>query len=157
MGEVAVLLDEQKKQVVPPSTYIPIWVPVPSAAGKIVRAKEQVEVKKDESKSETSGKDTDSNGKKVLEIPSVEKIEKEVEALAPKIAEPQVMETGLTPMMKKLDVDGKHQKDEVTEKLSKGTESSDVPKPKRERKKSKSKGGDGGDVATILASSAKEE
>merc|ERR1719233_529795 len=156
--EVAVLLDEQKKHLVPPSTYIPIWVPVPSAAEKIARAKEQVEVKKDESKSETSGKDTDSNGKKGLEIPSsVEKIEKEVEALAPKIAELQVMETGLTPMMKKLDVDGKHRKDEVTEKLSKSSESSDVPKPKRERKKSKSKGGDGGDVATIVASSAKEE
>merc|ERR1712181_204861 len=67
--EVAVLLDEQKKHLVPPSTYIPIWVPVPSAAEKIARAKEQVEAQKDESKSETSGKDTDSNGKKVLEIP----------------------------------------------------------------------------------------
>merc|ERR1719233_1787058 len=43
------------------------------------------------------------------------------------------------------------------ETLSKSTESSDVPKPKRERKKSKSKGGDGGDVATIAALSAKEE
>merc|ERR1719357_1216994 len=30
--EVSVLLDEQKKPLVPPSTYIPIWVPVPSPA-----------------------------------------------------------------------------------------------------------------------------
>merc|ERR1719370_1128906 len=40
--EVAVLLDEKKKHLVPPSTYIPIWIPVPSPAEKIARAKEQV-------------------------------------------------------------------------------------------------------------------
>ena len=77
--EVAVLLDEQKKHLEPPSTYIPIWVPVPSPAEKIARAKEEVGMKKDESKSETSGKDTDSNGKKVLEVPHVKESEKEVE------------------------------------------------------------------------------
>merc|ERR1719376_1241920 len=115
--EVSVLLDEQKKPLVPPSTYIPIWVPVPSPAEKIARAKEQVEMKKDESKSKTSGKDTDSNGKKVLETPSVEEIGKEVETPAPKIAELQAVETGLTPIMKKLTVDGKHQGEEVAENL----------------------------------------
>merc|ERR1719427_149028 len=155
--EVAALLDEQKKHLVPPSTYLPIWVPVPSAAEKIARAKEQVEIQKDESKSETSGKDTDSNGKKVSETPSVEEIEKEVETPAPKIAELQAVETGLTPIMKKLAVDGKYQGDEGTEKSTKSSESSDVPKPKRERKKSKSKSGDGGDVASIVAVSPNEE
>jgi len=155
--EVAVLLDEQKKHLVPPSTYIPIWVPVPSAAEKIARAKEQVVIKKDESKSETSGKDTDSNGKKVSEFPSVEDIGKEVETPAPKVAELQAVETGLTPIMKKLAVDGKDQGDEGTEKLTKNSESSDVPKPKRERKKSKSKGGDGGDAAAIGAVSPIEK
>ena len=39
--EVAVLLDEQKKHLEPPSTYIPIWIPVPSPAEKIARAKEE--------------------------------------------------------------------------------------------------------------------
>ena len=90
--EVAVLLDEQKKHLEPPSTYIPIWVPVPSPAEKIARAKEEVGMKKDESKSETSGKDTDSNGMKVLE--NVKETEKEAEAQAPKIAELQAGETG---------------------------------------------------------------
>merc|ERR1719402_1525741 len=113
--EVSVLLDEQKKPLVPPSTYIPIWVPVPSPAEKIARAKEQVEMKKDESKSETSGKDTDSNGKKALEVPNVKETEKEVEAQAPKVAELKAGETGLTPTMKKLKVDGKHQGEEVAE------------------------------------------
>merc|ERR1712179_235329 len=139
--EVAVLLDEQKKHLEPPSTYIPIWVPVPSPAEKIARAKEEVGMKKDESKSETSGKDTDSNGMKVLE--NVKETEKEVEAQAPKIAELKAGETGLTPTMKKLKVDGKHEVEGV-ENLSKSIESNEVPKPKRERKKSKSKCGDGG-------------
>merc|ERR1719357_1138669 len=149
--EVSVLLDEQKKPLVPPSTYIPIWVPVPSPAEKIARAKEQVEMKKDESKSETSGKDTDSNGKKALEVPHVKETEKEVEAQAPKVAELKARETGLTPTMKKLKVDGKHQGEEVAENLPKSIETSEVPKPKRERKKSKSKGGDGGDAASTVA------
>merc|ERR1719357_2182474 len=146
--EVSVLLDEQKKHLVPPSTYIPIWVPVPSPAEKIARAKEQVEMKKDESKSETSGKDTDSNGKKVLEVPHVKESEKE--AQAPQVAELKAGETGLTPTMKKLKVDGKHQGEEVAENLPKSTESSEIPKPKRERKKSKSKCGDGGDAASAV-------
>merc|ERR1711875_105189 len=63
--EVGNLLAEVKKPLEPPASYIPIWVPVPSPAEKIARAKKQVEIAKDESKSETSGKDTDSNGKKV--------------------------------------------------------------------------------------------
>merc|ERR1711970_800273 len=149
--EVTVLLDEQKKPLVPPSTYVPIWVPVPSPAEKIARAKEQIEMKKDESKSETSGKDTDSNGKKALEVPHGKETEKEVEAQAPKIAELKAGETGLTPTMKKLKVDGKYEVEGVTENLSKSIESKEVPKPKRERKKSKSKGGDGGDTAASVA------
>merc|ERR1712179_413817 len=111
--EVAVLLDEQKKHLEPPSTYIPIWVPVPSPAEKIARAKEEVGMKKDESKSETSGKDTYSNGMKILE--NIKETEKEVEAQAPKIAELKAGETGLTPTMKKLKVDGKYEVDGVTE------------------------------------------
>merc|ERR1712183_726143 len=47
--------------------------------------------------------------------------------------------------------------DEGTEKLTKSSESSDVPKPKRERKKSKSKSGDGGDAASTKAVSPNEE
>merc|ERR1712002_899902 len=65
--EVDCLLAEQKKPLAPPSTYIPIWVPVASPEERIARAKEQVtvvEVDKDESESETSEKDVDSNGKK---------------------------------------------------------------------------------------------
>merc|ERR1719370_2373497 len=64
---------------------------------------------------------------------------------------------GLTPTMKKLKVDGKHEVQEVTEKLPKSIESNEVPKPKRERKKSKSKGGDGGDTAASVAVPACEE
>merc|ERR1719268_169525 len=108
-------------------------------------------MKKDESKSETSGKDTDSNGKRVFEVPHVKESEKEVEAQAPKIAELKAGETGLTPTMKKLKVDGKHEVEGVTENLSKSIESKEVPKPKRERKKSKSKSGDGGDTAASVA------
>merc|ERR1719369_1018520 len=100
-------------------------------------------------KSETSGKDTDSNGMKVLE--NVKETEKEVEAQAPKIAELQAGETGLTPTMKKLKVDGKNEVEGVAENLSKSIESNEVPKPKRERKKSKSKCGDGGDTAGSVA------
>merc|ERR1719369_1627537 len=100
-------------------------------------------------KSETSGKDTDSNGMKVLE--NVKETEKEVEAQAPKIAELQAGETGLTPTMKKLKVDGKNEVEGVAENLSKSIESNEVPKPKRERKKSKSKCGDGGDTAASVA------
>jgi len=147
--EVAALLDEQKKHLEPPSTYIPIWVPVPSPAERIARAKEEVGMKKDESKSETSGKDTDSNGMKILE--NVKENEKEVEAQAPKITELKAGETGLTPTMKKLKVDGKHEVEGVTENLSKSIESNVVPKPKRERKKSKSKSGDGGDTVASVS------
>merc|ERR1719369_1803408 len=92
-------------------------------------------------KSETSGKDTDSNGMKCLE--NEKETEKEAEAQAPKIAELKAGETGLTPTMKKLKVDGKNEVEGVAEKLPKSIESNEVPKPKRERKKSKSKGGDG--------------
>merc|ERR1712212_278640 len=158
--EVTVLLDEKKKHLVPPSTYIPIWIPVPSPAEKIARAKEQVENKKDESKSETSGKDTDSNGKKVLETPAKE-TEKVVEAPAPQIEElkGQAVETGLTPIMKKLNVDGKPPVKEIMSEKVKSMESSEGPKPKRKRKKSKSKGESVGDTASSaeVAAASNEE
>merc|ERR1719402_1617021 len=158
--EVSVLLDEQKKHLVPPSPYIPIWVPVPSPAEKIARAKEQVEMKKDESKSETSGKDTDSNGKKVLETPAKEN-EKVVEAPAPQIEElkGQAVETGLTPIMKKLNVDGTPPVKEIVSEKVKTMESSEGPKPKRERKKSKSKGESVADAASSaeVAAASNEE
>merc|ERR1712025_758377 len=135
--EVTGLLNEQKKPLEPPSTYIPIWVPVPSPAEKIARAKEQVvangEKNKEESKSETSGKDTDTNGKKVDQvIPTLKMNSNQVE-------------TGLTPVMKKMNLEGN---DEVVDrsnvkKLS--VETTDVPKPKRKRKKSKSKCGEEGE------------
>merc|ERR1712181_107176 len=99
--EVESLLTEQKTPLVPPSSYIPIWVPVSSPAEKIARAKEQLkesgEVDKEVSKSETSGKDTDSNGKKTEGLTSVVKA-------VPKIQEAA---TGLTPAMRKMKVDNR--------------------------------------------------
>ena len=92
-----------------------------SPAERIERAKEQfaavtitaVDV-------DTSGKDTDSNGKKD------EPVNKAVSAVSG-----LQVETGLTPSMRKLSVGSKPES---------GNEGS--PKAKRERKKSKSKGGD---------------
>merc|ERR1712025_374742 len=181
--EVENLLKEVKKPLEPPSTYIPIWVPVPSPAEKIARAKEQVENKKEESKSETSGKDTDSNGKKSEDISKEfeanDKGKKVVEGeIVVKVDKKKVgtLETGLTPMMKKLNVEDEVKEVEINDqgkkvkegesskidekelfknKSSKCEESNDVPKPKRERKKSKSKGGDGADQAS--ADVSKEE
>merc|ERR1711872_979466 len=127
------------KHLEPPSTYIPIWVPVPSPAEKIARAKEQVvangEKNKEETKSETSGKDTDTNGKKVDQVATLK-------------MNPSQVETGLTPVMKKMNLEGN---DEVVDRSNvkkMSVESNDVSKPKRERKKSKSKcGEEGGEVA----------
>merc|ERR1712240_136918 len=135
--EVASLLHEQKKHLVPPSTYIPIWVPVPSPAEKIARAKDQVvangEKSKEESKSETSGKDTDTNGKKVdVVIPTLK-------------MNPNQVETGLTPVMKKMNLEGKDEVVDRSDVKKVGVESIDIPKPKRERKKSKSKSGEEGE------------
>ena len=177
------LLKEVKKPLEPPSSYIPIWVPVPSPAEKIARAKEQVENKKEESKSETSGKDTDSNGKKsednLKEVNANDKGKKvaEGETVKGDIKKVGILETGLTPMMKKLNVDEKMKEVEINdkskkveegdtgkvdEKLSKDKslkceESKNVPKPKRERKKSKSKGGDGDVADQVSADVAKED
>merc|ERR1712192_226184 len=125
--EVESLLSEQKTPLVPPSSYIPIWVPVSSPAEKIARAKEQLkeagEVDKEVSKSETSGKDTDSNGKKTEEpTPAVKAV--------PKIQEAA---TGLTPAMRKMKVDNRASSEDGE---------GEIPKPKRERKKSKAKSGD---------------
>merc|ERR1711872_1201556 len=124
------------KHLEPPSTYIPIWVPVPSPAEKIARAKEQVvangEKNKEETKSETSGKDTDTNGKKVDQVATLK-------------MNPSQVETGLTPVMKKMNLEGN---DEVVDRSNvkkMSVESNDVPKPKRERKKSKSKCGEEGE------------
>jgi len=131
--EVAGLLNEQKKPLVPPSTYIPIWVPVPSPAEKIARAKEEVANVGDEDndglKSETSGKDMDSNGRKVDQVLPVMK------------PNPIQVETGLTPVMKKMNLKGNEEGDGSNLKKI-NVESIEVPKPKRERKKSKSKSGE---------------
>merc|ERR1719477_20306 len=110
--EVEILLKEVKKPLEPPSSYIPIWVPVPSPAEKIARAKEQVEKKKEESKSETSGKDTDSNGKKSeensKEVEAKYKGKKVVEGETAKVDKKGgILESGLTPIMKKLNVNEK--------------------------------------------------
>jgi len=182
--EVEILLKEVKKPLEPPSSYIPIWVPVPSPAEKIARAKEQVEINKEESKSETSGKDTDSNGKKSeensKEVEAKYKGKKVVEGETMKVGNKKVatLETGLTPMMKKLNVEDEVKEVEINDQskkvkegesgqvdekeLSKNKplkceESNDVPKPKRERKKSKSKGGDGDGADQASADVAKEE
>merc|ERR1719394_95074 len=98
-----------------PKCYMPIWVPVESPAERIQRAKEQfASVVNDKVEmADTSGKDTDSNGKKDGPLTQV-----------------LVEETGLTPSMKKLN---------VGVKAEEGGEGAS-PKPKRERKKSKSKG-----------------
>merc|ERR1719250_443725 len=86
-----------------------------------------------------------------------------------------ILESGLTPIMKKLNVDDrvkvveendKSKKvkegdvskvdEELLNKSSKCEESNYVPKPKRERKKSKSKGGDGDAADQAAANAAKE-
>jgi len=121
------LMTEKDLPVVPPSNYIPIWVPVKSPVEKIARAKEQLRLKKLElelleedttSNCETSSKDTDSNG--MISVVDVNKADLETGS-------------GLNPMMKKLQVDTTGSKSE-DEKLN-----VDHPKPRRERKKSKSK------------------
>merc|ERR1719300_1027907 len=121
------LMAEKDLPVVPPSNYIPIWVPVKSPVEKITRAKEQLRLKKLElelkeeditSNCETSSKDTDSNG--MVQTAVANKADFETVS-------------GLTPMMKKLQVDSTGSKSD-DEKLK-----VDHPKPKRERKKSKSK------------------
>jgi len=131
--EVASLISEQETPLVPPSTYIPIWVPVNSPAEKIARAKEELktlgeEAEQEGSKSETSGKDTDSNGKKCEEAISAVKSLPKLEG-----------GTGLTPAMRKLKVDRASSED--------GEAGDALPKPKRERKKSKTKSGEEGEKA----------
>jgi len=139
--EVKSLLSEQKTPLVPPSSYIPIWVPVSSPAEKIARAKEQLkdlgEADKEVSKSETSGKDTDSNGKKTEEPTSAVKA-------VPKL---QDAGTGLTPAMRKMKVDNRASSEDGE---------GEVPKPKRERKKSKAKSGDDAEK-TVEAVAVKEK
>merc|ERR1712126_309257 len=72
-----------------PKCYMPIWIPVESPAERIQRAKEQfASVTSKVEMADTSGKDTDSNGKK--ESP---------------LSQLLVEETGLTPSMKKLNVE----------------------------------------------------
>merc|ERR1712096_256132 len=124
--EVKSLLSDEKTTLAPPSTYIPIWIPVNSPAEKIARAKEQLEElgggdDQEASKSETSGKDTASNGKKIEEVTS---------AVKPVSTPLPDAGTGLTPAMRKMKVDRTSSED---------GEGGEVPKPKRERKKSKPK------------------
>ena len=98
-----------------PKCYMPIWIPVESPAERIQRAKEQfASVTSKVEMADTSGKDTDSNGKKEGPLNQL-----------------LVEETGLTPSMKKLNVGAKTEDG--------GEAASASPKPKRERKKSKSK------------------
>jgi len=140
--EVKSLLSDEKTTLVPPSTYIPIWIPVNSAAEKIARAKEQLEVlggdDKEASKSETSGKDTDSNGKKIDEATSAAK----------PVNKPLPDETGLTPAMRKMKVDRTSSEDGEAGEVP-------MPKPKRERKKSKAKSVEGEKADVNIAVDAK--
>merc|ERR1712025_1038130 len=123
----------------------------------------------------------DSNGKKVGDEAKDVDVnydgKEEVEGKTAKVDKKGgSLESGLTPIMKKLNVDDKvkevegndkskkvneGEKSKVDEKellnkSSKCDESNDVPKPKRERKKSKSKGGDG-DAADRVAADADKE
>jgi len=121
--EVAQLQEDAKKDAasLTPKCYMPIWIPIESPAEKIQRAKDQFAAASlaiAEAEQDTSGKDTDSNGKKDDGI-----VNKAVSGL--------VLETGLTPCMKKLSVG--NNKTDVGDAAG-GVE----PQPKRERKKSKS-------------------
>ena len=105
---------------VTPKCYLPIWIPVESPAERIQRAKEQVSavaVAAGKVEVDTSGKDTDSNGK-------------EVGSAASRMFSGVAEETGLTPSLKKMNLAGKAENEE----------SDGSPKPMRQRKKSKSQG-----------------
>merc|ERR1711972_864783 len=121
--EVTQLQEDAKKDAasLTPKCYMPIWIPIESPAEKIQRAKDQFAAASlaiAEAEQDTSGKDTDSNGKKDDGV-----VNKAVSGL--------VLETGLTPCMKKLSVG--NNKTDVGDAAG-GVE----PQPKRERKKSKS-------------------
>ena len=114
---------------VTPKCYMPIWVPVESPAERITRAKEQFAAKAalmiaraKAQEVDTSGKDTDSNGKKDEEV----KIDGDTVNKLTSMVGHMHLETGLTPTMKKLSVGAKPEDD--------GNDGS--PKPRRERKKS---------------------
>ena len=124
--EVEQLKEDAKKETgsMTPKCYISIWVPVESPAERIERAKEQlakVVTKPSIIQEDTSSKDTDSNGKKDEEGPAV----------ANKMLNGLGVETGLTPVMRKLSVGSKADSDQG--------QGDGSPKAKRERKKSKSK------------------
>jgi len=113
-NEVEQLQEDAKKDAasLTPKCYMPIWIPIESPAEKIQRAKEQFAAASlaiAQAEQDTSGKDTDSNGKKDDPV-----VNKAVTGL--------VLETGLTPSMKKLSVGSKTEGEQ--------------PQPKRERKKS---------------------
>ena len=120
--------------VIPPSNYIPIWIPVSSPAEKIARAKEELKASgvaaEDSCKDETSVKDTDSNGKKIDESSNAmpgEQLQRDA--------------AGLVPNTKKMTLSRTSSEDG-------NGNNGDVPKPKRERKRSKNKAKcvDGGNV-----------
>jgi len=122
--EVNKLTSEQEVPVIPPQSYLPIWVPICSPVEKIERAKEQLQESRMNvapNKDETSVKDTDSKGK---DIDEDQLVNSAIEKL-------QDGATGLTPGMKKMKVDNI--------RTSSEDGNVDVPKQKRERKKSKSK------------------
>ena len=121
--EVSRLLSEQKTPLVPPTTYIPIWVSM-NPAEKIDKAKEELKdvgASGEASQSETSGKDTDSNGKTIDDVVIAAKL----------TASKPLLDTvtGLTPGMKKMKVHNRPSSEDGEREL---------PKPERERKKSKS-------------------
>jgi len=103
-------LQSDQKSFNPPANYISIWVPITSPAEKIARAKEQLSSEcKEASGAETSGKDTDSN-----DVGNVSKLK----------GEDLVKDTGLTPMMSRLNVnpgaDKLKLKQKRVRKMSKG-------------------------------------
>merc|ERR1719369_2518329 len=123
--EVIELQKEQELSVIPPSNYIPIWIPISSPAEKIARAKEELKasgvVAVDSCKDKTSVKDTDSNGKKIDESSSAMPGEQLQHDAA-----------GLVPSTKKMTVSRTSSEDG-------NGNNGDAPKPKRERKRSKNK------------------
>ena len=127
-NELTELESEAKKEVaaVTPRCYMPIYIPVESPAERITKAKAKLEynaamLAKARRDVVPSDKDTDSNGKKDEDSDPVNNLTTMVGHM--------VLESGLTPSMRKLSVGAK----------SNDVDTDGSPKPRRERKKSKSK------------------
>ena len=127
-NELTELESEAKKEVaaVTPRCYMPIYIPVESPAERITKAKAKLEynaamLAKARRDVVPSDKDTDPNGKKDEDSDPVNNLTTMVGHM--------VLESGLTPSMRKLSVGAK----------SNDVDTDGSPKPRRERKKSKSK------------------